>query len=85
MKSVLCGHGFTQSTSDPCLLHMDNVNGIRIFLLFYVDDIVVATESKVDCGAVMKKLLENFELSSMSDTHFFLSLEIQRDRETNTI
>lgn len=84
LKSVLCSLGFTHSTVDPCCFHVKN-SGDRIFLLVYVDDIIVAEESDNDCEFVMGKLKYNFEFSAMRNTHFFLGFEIQRDRRNRMI
>lgn len=80
LKGVLEGRGLTQSDSDPCLYIMMDNTGARIFILVYVDDIIMAAKKLGQCEYIRIALKDKFELSEMDDAHFFLGIKITRDR-----
>ena len=85
LKEVLTMCGFEQSASDPCLFVVKMKNGRKFFLLVYVDDIIIAGNTKKDCQSVVRKLQEQLELSTMEEAHFFLGINIERDRKLKTL
>lgn len=85
LKDVLANCEFVQSTSDPCLFVWKSKVGRKCYVLVYVDDIIIAGESEMDCTNVVKRLSQQFELSAMDKAHFFLGIKIERDRENRTL
>ncbi len=45
----------------------------RMYLLVYVDDILIAARSKADVDEVKRELLTKFEGTDLGEAHFFLA------------
>jgi histone deacetylase 1/2 len=52
-----------------------------MFVLVYVDDIIVASPSQEATRALLLDLQEEFALKDLGDLHYFLGIEIKRDQE----
>lgn len=55
-----------------------NKGGHTIFVLVYVDDIIVASSSQVATKALLKDLEQDFPLKDLGDLHYFLGIEVKR-------
>jgi histone deacetylase 1/2 len=55
-----------------------NKNGIVIFVLVYVDDIIVASSSREATNALLINLEKDFALKDLGDLHFFLGIEVKK-------
>jgi hypothetical protein len=51
--------------------------GVSIFLLIYVDDIVVASSSNQAVEALLTDLRQNFALKNHGSLHYFLGIEVE--------
>lgn len=80
LKSVLEACGCIQSTGDPCLFYMIGEDGDRIYVLIYVDDMLIAAKTLKDSDSVIAALKEDFTLSNAGPAHLFLGIRIRRDR-----
>jgi histone deacetylase 1/2 len=69
--------GFTPSKGDTLLFYF-NKNGIVIFVLVYVDDIIVASSSREATNALLINLEKDFALKDLGDLHFFLGIEVKK-------
>jgi len=49
---VLIGFDFQQCDSDPCIFVHTNVNGQKMYIALYVDDLIIAGENKEDIATV---------------------------------
>ena len=49
-----------------------------MFVLVYVDDIIVASSSHETTNALLKDLENEFALKDLSDLHYFLGIEVKR-------
>jgi histone deacetylase 1/2 len=58
-----------------------NKNGHIIFVLVYVDDIIVASSSSQATDALLADLQAEFALKDLGDLHFFLGIEVKRGRD----
>lgn len=72
---ITLGYGFTQSKSD-CSLFWKNVGGHKLFLLEYVDDILVASDSDQVLHDFKDFLGATFKLRDLGAAYNFLGLEI---------
>jgi hypothetical protein len=63
--------GFTPSKGDTSLFFLSNQQ-VTIFLLVYVDDIIVASSSQEATNALVKSLERDFALKDLGDLHYFL-------------
>lgn len=49
-----------------------------MFVLVYVDDIIVASSSHEATSALLKDLEKEFALKDLGDLHYFLEMEVKR-------
>lgn len=52
-----------------------------IFVLVYVDDIIVASSSRSATDALLKDLQHDFALKDLGDLHYFLGIEVKRTHD----
>uniref|UniRef100_A0A2N9F0E1 Reverse transcriptase Ty1/copia-type domain-containing protein n=1 Tax=Fagus sylvatica TaxID=28930 RepID=A0A2N9F0E1_FAGSY len=70
--------GFTASSADPSLFIYKSHNEI-LYLLLYVDDIVLTGTSPSLITNLITKLQQTFELKDLGPLHYFLGLQLQPD------
>jgi histone deacetylase 1/2 len=78
--SKLVQLGFVPSKADTSLFHY-NKNGYSLFVLVYVDDIIVASSSQKATDKLLKDLQDDFALKDLGDLHYFLGIEVRRTQE----
>lgn len=84
LNKALVKMGFVRSSSDPNLYVLRKQSSYSL-LLVYVDDILMASNSK-QLLTVVKGLLESeFELSEAAEPSYCLGLEIFRDKSRKLI
>jgi hypothetical protein len=71
LSSKLQELGFMASKADTSLF-IYNKSGIIIFVLVYVDDIIVSSSSNKAIAALLQDLGSAFALKDLGDLHFFL-------------
>jgi hypothetical protein len=69
--------GFFPSKADTSLF-LCNQSGIMIFVLIYVDDIIVTSSSTQAISIFLKDLKDDFALKDLGDLHFFLGIEVKK-------
>jgi hypothetical protein len=52
--------------------------GITIYILIYVDDIIVTSSSNGAISALLRQLNEHFAIKDLGDLHYFLGIEVKR-------
>jgi histone deacetylase 1/2 len=52
-----------------------------MFLLVYVDDIIVASSSPRATEALLKDLQADFALKDLGELHYFLGIEVKKARD----
>jgi histone deacetylase 1/2 len=78
LSSKLLDLGFRPSKSDTSLFIYSKKN-ITIFMLIYVDDIIVTGSSKEAIAALLCDLKQDFALKDLGDLHYFLGIEVRKD------
>lgn len=77
----LCGKlvalGFVPSKGDTSLFYY-NRGGHTLFVLVYVDDIIVASPSRKATDALLADLQQEFALKDLGDLHYFLGIEVKQ-------
>jgi histone deacetylase 1/2 len=68
--------GFTASKSDTSLFYYLK-NGYTIYVLVYVDDIIVASSSQEATGMLLRDLQKDFALKDLGNLHYFLGIEVK--------
>jgi hypothetical protein len=80
----LCGKlvrlGFTPSKGDTSLFFYTK-GSVTIFVLVYVDDIIVASSSVDATRALLRDLEAEFALKDLGDLHYFLGIEVKRNSD----
>jgi hypothetical protein len=69
--------GFVPSKSDTSLF-IYRKSHTTIYMLIYVDDIIVASSSQAATDALLKDLSHEFALKDLGDLHFFLGVEVNK-------
>ena len=84
LHDVLVGMQFVQSSADHCLYTKD-VSGDRIYILVYVDDILVGSKKEAHIGEIYYYLKKEFEMTDLGDLNYFLGLEVHRQNGNYSI
>lgn len=69
--------GFKPSKADTSLFYY-NRGKHTLYVLVYVDDIIVASSSQDATDALLKDLQHEFVLKDLGDLHYFLGIEVNR-------
>jgi histone deacetylase 1/2 len=69
--------GFKPSRADTSLF-FDNKGNISMFVLIYVDDIIVASSIPSATAALLSDLNKEFALKDLGDLHYFLGIEVNK-------
>ena len=69
--------GFIPSKADTSLFYY-NRGKYRMFILVYVDDIIVASSSMEGTKALLKDLEKDFALKDLGELHYFLGIEVKK-------
>jgi histone deacetylase 1/2 len=77
LSSKLQELGFLASKADTSLF-IFNKSGIIIFVLVYVDDIIVTSSSNKAIASLLQDLSSSFALKDLGDLHFFLGIEVKK-------
>ena len=78
------GFGFEENVEDNCV-YAKFKNGKYIFLILYVDDILLAS-SDINLLMETKKFLSsNFDMKDLGEASFVLGIEIHRDRRKGVL
>jgi histone deacetylase 1/2 len=77
LSSKLISLGFIASKADTSLF-IYNRSGIHIFVLIYVDDIIVTSSLDQAILALLQDLSAEFALKYLGDLHFFLGIEVKK-------
>jgi hypothetical protein len=72
------GIHFKQSPHDRCL-YIKIQNGTKIYLLLYVDDIILAGDDKTTLDQVTAALKREFSMSDLGELRNFLGISITRN------
>lgn len=80
----LCGKlqalGFVPSKGDTSLFYYQK-GKITMYVLVYVDDIIVASSSKEATDALLRDLEHDFALKDLGNLHYFLGIEVKKSQD----
>jgi len=76
--------GFRKSEADPSLFIYNGKDG-PVFVLVYVDDLIIAARDLEAVKRVKEQLMSVFEARDMGEATYFLGMTITRDRSARTI
>jgi hypothetical protein len=80
LNNKLIQLGFVMSKGVTSLF-MYKKGGVAMFLLIYVDDIVVVSSSSQAIEALLSDLKREFALKDLSKLHYFLGIKVGKDKE----
>jgi hypothetical protein len=78
-------HEYTHSQFDNCVYFRKLLDGSFIYLLLYVDDMLIASKSKVEIDRLKAQLKTEFEMKDVGEAKKILGMEIRRDRRKGTV
>ena len=76
LSTILGGLGFTSSTADTSLFILRRPD-ITLYLLVYVDDIIVVSSSDTAIDRLIHQLRSSFALKDLGQLHYFLGIEVR--------
>nr|GEV04088.1 retrovirus-related Pol polyprotein from transposon TNT 1-94 [Tanacetum cinerariifolium] len=71
---------FKCSSYESCISYMSYAPGDYIYLLLYVDDMLIACKSKVEIGSTKSLLKKKFDIKELGEAKKILGMEIVRDQ-----
>lgn len=77
LQSFLIAYGFVNSISDSYLFIL-NKHGNPLFVLVYVDDIVITDNNSATVECFVQLLSNLFSLKDLNDLTYFLGIEASR-------
>ena len=77
LSSKLSEFGFKPSKADTSLF-LYQKSGIIMFVLIYVDDIIVTSSSNEAISALFSDPNKHFAIKNLGDLHFFLGIEVKK-------
>ena len=78
--SFITSQGFKRSLYDCCVYHNKVKDGSMIYLLLYVDDMLIAAKSMCDIQNLKILLNGEFDMKDLGAAKKILGMEIYRDR-----
>ena len=77
-------YGFEQNVDEPCVYkHIDNKK--VVFLVLYVDDILLIGNDVEKLSNVKKWLAKQFQMKDLGETSYVLGIQIIRDRRNKLL
>lgn len=73
--------GYERSSYDCCVYFRHVSNRISIYLLIYVDDMLIASQSDKEIQQLKVKLKFAFEMKELGEARKILEIEIKRDKQ----
>ena len=74
LDSFIRGKKYTRSHYDPCLYYNKLLGGEYIYVLLYVDDMVIASKSRSAIDKLKKDLSSEFEMKDLSEAKKVLGI-----------
>ncbi|CAL9112903.1 unnamed protein product, partial [Musa textilis] len=78
--SFMLGHGYTRSMYDSCVYFRKLNDGSFVYLLLYVDDMLIAAKNLSEIHTLKMQLNSEFEMKDLGAAKKILGMEIKRDR-----
>ncbi|KAH9689071.1 hypothetical protein KPL70_015335 [Citrus sinensis] len=79
------GQKFTRSEHDHCVYFRRLPDGAFIYLLLYVDDMLIASKNRDEIERLKKQLASKFEMKDLGDAQRILGMEIRRDKKNGSV
>nr|GEX88795.1 hypothetical protein [Tanacetum cinerariifolium] len=76
----MLSNGFKCSNYDNCVYYRSYAPGEYIYLLLYIDDMLIACKSKAEIGSTKSLLKKEFDMKELREAKKILGMEIVKDR-----
>ena len=83
--SFIRGKRYTRSHYDPCVYYNKLPTGEYIYLLLYVDDMLIASKTRSTIDELKKDLSSKFEMKDLGEAKKVLGMEIEQDRRSGKV
>jgi hypothetical protein len=80
----MIANGFNRSLYDSCV-YIKFVDGSPIYLLLYVDDMLIIAKSKIDITNLKAQLSSEFEMKDLGAAKKIFGMEITRDKKSGLL
>lgn len=80
IHAVLIRAGFQRSKADACL-YSAKMNNEWVFVLIYVDDIVIAAKTKENIQGIKSMLASKFNIQDLGEIKQYLGIGVERDND----
>ena len=81
----MIGQNYTRSNFDHCVYFRKLQDGSFIYLLLYVDDMLIASRNQGEICKLKAQLSKEFEMKDLGEAKKILGMEIARDRHRGTL
>ena len=81
----MTGHGYSRSKYDSCMYFRKLVNGSFIYLLLYVDDMLIAFSDIVEINKLKAFLKGEFDMKDLGAVKKILGMKIKRNRKSGLL
>ncbi|KAL5858125.1 hypothetical protein ACOSQ3_005583 [Xanthoceras sorbifolium] len=78
--SFMIGHGYSRSQYDSCVYFRKLKDGSFVYLLLYVDDMLIAAKDMFELNKLKSELSGEFEMKDLGAAKKILGMEIRRDK-----
>jgi hypothetical protein len=79
LSKKLCDLGFNGSKADTSLFYCNKI--ISMFILIYMDGIIVASTTQEAMIALLQDLKKDFSLKDLGELHYFLGIEVNKTND----
>jgi hypothetical protein len=69
--------GFKGSKADTSLFYY-NRGGVTMFILIYVDDIIIVSSKREAVPALLQNFQQEFAIKDLGELHYFLGIEVNK-------
>jgi hypothetical protein len=83
--SFLVGHGCSRSNYDSCVYYRKLSDGSFVYLLLYVDDMLIAAKSMLEVKRLKSLLGDEFEMEDLGVAKKILGMKINWQRKAGNL
>ena len=73
-------HDYSMSKYDSCIYHRKHNNGSFVYLLLYVDDILIVVKNMSEVDKLKTQLKQEFKMKDLRAAKKILGMKIHRNR-----
>lgn len=81
----MIGHGYSMSNYDSCVYFRKLKDGSFVYLLLYIDDILIAAKDVAEIARLKSQLSGEFEMKDLVEAKKILGMEIHMDKRAGKL